>query len=553
MSFEHKILLLLFFLAISFAAVSQPVIQATVVDKDSGQPVPFASIAIAGTSKGTSTNLSGQFSLSVNAADSIKITCVGYESLTLHPNEVTGMILLTPAATQLSEVIISSKPINPRVIVRRAFANISKNYIRSDFQQKFFYRHYCMDDSVYGRLIEASVDILKHQGYRHMRNSSGDHEEIRVNQLRRSLDKTIMAQGHEPISIGNIIQSDLVGYQTKDESPYPKFYEAASNLKTDHENYVYTLDGITVHDGQEVYMINYKSKKDSILTTSGYVPSPSASGSLYIAVGSYAFIKIEDLKQDGLNTIHTTAYYRKFGDYYYPYHFFREGNNSFADNHQHAFHIELMSIEIKPAAENFTGREPDKNALLKIPYDSVFWNNATILKTTPLEDEIIRDLGGGRSLNEQFYRYQQYEWSTSGGGKNGDEKFNWFKEDSKGERVLYICFLKGDLKNYFLELQRIKQLIKQYRNEIAFVFLFVENDETRWQQILTQYSLFTDGILNYRIEDNSAILKTYRVKEMPSYVLVARNGSTYNLIAPRPNDPQLEADFKFLIGQSREQ
>lgn len=553
MSFEHKILLYLFFLSISFTAFSQQVIQATVVDKDSGQPVPFASIGIAGTSRGTSTNLNGQFSLSVNASDSIKITCVGYESLTLHPDKVTAIIVLAPVATHLSEVIISSKPINPRAIVRRAFANISKNYTKSDFQQRFFYRHYCMDDSVYGRLIEASVDILKRQGYRNLRNRSGDREEIRVNQLRRSLDKTIMAQGHEPISIGNIIQSDLVGYQTKDESPYPKFYEAASNLKTDYENYEYTLDGITVHDGQEVYMINYKSKKDSILTTSGYVPSPNASGSLYIAVGSYAFIKTEELKQDGLNTIHTTAYYRKYGDHYYPYHFVREGNNSFTDNHQHAFHIELMSIEIKPVVENFTGREPDKNALLKIPYDSVFWNTATILKTTPLEDEIIHDLGGGRSLNEQFYRYQQYEWSTSGGGKNGDEKFNWFKEDSKGERVLYICFLKGDLKNYFLELQRIKQLIKQYRNEIAFVFLFVENDETRWQQILTQYSLFTDGILNYRIEDNSAILKMYRVKEMPSYVLVARNGSTYDLIAPHPNDPQLEADFKFLIGQSKEQ
>lgn len=553
MSFEHKILILLFFLASSFAAFSQQVLQATVVDKDSGLPVPFASVGIAGTSKGTSTNLNGQFSLTVNRGDSVKISCVGYQSLTLYPNQISPIIELTPAITQLSEVIISSKPINPRVIVRRAFANISKNYTKSDFQQKFFYRHYCMDDSVYGRLIEASVDILKHQGYRHLRNHSGEHEEIRINQLRRSLDRTISAQGHEPISIGNIIQSDLVGYQTKVESTYPKFYEAASNLKTDFEKYVYTVDGITVHDGQEVYMINYKSKKDSILTTSGHVSSPIASGTLYITMGNYAIIKSEETKQDGTNTIHTTAYYRKYGDQYYPYHFIREGNNSLAGNHQHVFHIELMSIEIKSVVEKFTGSEPDKNALLNIPYDSGFWNTATILKTTPLEDKIINDLGGGRSLNEQFYRYQQYEWSTSNGGKNGDEKFKWLKEDSKGERILYISFLNRNTKNYQSELEQIKQLIKQYRSEIAFVFLCVENDEAKWQQLLTRYSLFTDGILNYRIEENSAILKMYNVKEMPTYVLVARNGSIYNLNAPHPDDPQLEADFKFLIGQSNEQ
>jgi hypothetical protein len=190
---------------------------------------------------------------------------------------------------------------------------------------------------------------------------------------------------------------------------------------------------------------------------------------------------------------------------------------------------------------------------LNIPYDSIFWSTATVLKTTPLEDEIIRDLGGGRSLNEQFYRYQQYEWSTSNGGKNGDEKFNWFKEDSKGERILYISFLDRNCKNYLSELEQIKQLIKLYRGKIAFVFLFVENDEATWRQLLTQYSLFTDGILNYRIDDNSSPLKTYHIKEIPSYILVARNGSTYDASAPHPKDPQLEIDFKFLIGQSREQ
>jgi hypothetical protein len=551
MRFEKKAFCLLFILVISVEVFSQQVIQATVVDKDSGQPVPFASVGITRSSKGTSTNLNGQFSLTVQATDSIKISCVGYESLTLHPSEVTALIALTPAATQLSEVIITSKPLNARVIVRRAFANISKNYTRADFQQKYFYRHYCMDDSVYGRLIEASVDIIKHQGYRHLRNHSGDHEEIRVNQLRRSLDKTIMAQGHEPIAIGNIIQADLVAYQTSEASPHPKFYEAASNLKTDLERYTFTVDGITVHDGQEVYMINYESKKDSILTTSGYVPSPRAHGTLFIAVGNYAFIKTEEIKHDGANLIQTTAYYRKYGEHYYPYHFIREGKNAYAGNHQHDFHIELMSIEIKRDVDHFTGQEPDKSTLLKIPYDSVFWSTATVLKTTPLEDEIIRDLGGGRSLNEQFYRYQQYEWSTTNGGTNGVEKFNWFKEDSKDERILFITFLNRECKDYLSELERVKQLTKTYRSDIAFIFVFVENEEARWHQLLSLYSLFTDGILNYRIEEKSSPIKQYGVKDMPKYVLVARNGSIYNLDAPSPNHPQLEEEFKFLIDQSK--
>jgi len=478
---------------------------------------------------------------------------VGYQSISFYSKTIPEIILLKPMITELSEVIITSKPINARTIVRRALANTSKNYSREDFLQKFFYRHYCKDDSVYGRLIEASVDVLKHQGYRHPRNHSGEHEEIRVNQLRRSLDRTEMAQGHEPISIGNILQADLVAYQTHDESPYPQFYEAASNLKTDFNRYSFFVDGITVYDGQEVYMISYESKKDSILTTTGYIPAPSAKGLLYISVGNYAFIKTEDEKQDKSNIIRTTAYYRKFGKYYYPYHFVRDGKNRFADKHQHSFHIEMISVEIQLKPINFKGEEPDKNELLKIPYDSVFWNTTTMLKTTPLEDKIIEDLGGGRSLNEQFYRYQKFQWSTTNGGTNGYDKFNWFRNDSEGERILYLSFIDQNCKDYLLELQRIKQLIKGYRSQISFIIITVENDESTWQQLIDRFSLYTDGIINYRIDDKSDLLKTFKVKALPSFALIARDGNIFALSAPHPTDAQLEKDFSFLIAQSLEQ
>jgi hypothetical protein len=85
------------------------------------------------------------------------------------------------------------------------------------------------------------------------------------------------------------------------------------------------------------------------------------------------------------------------------------------------------------------------------------------------------------------------------------------------------------------------------------VLLCVEKDETAWQELLTQYSLFTDGIHNYRIDENSSLLKHYGVKEIPSYSIVAQNGDIFDLSAAHPNDPQLEKDFKFLIDQASEQ
>ena len=539
------------FLSIGSTGFCQQFIEGTIVDKDSRKPVPFASVGILGTSRGTSSNLYGQFSISITEPVSLKITCIGYESLVVSSATEIGLLELKPIITMLTGIVILDKTVNAKKVLRKAFANIAENYNDKPFLQKFFYRHYCKDDNEYGRLIEASVDVWKDYGYRSVQKSAGDKEEIRVTQLRRSLDKTEMAQGHEPIAIGNILQADIVAYQTAEQSTHMSFYADVSNLRTDFGKYSFSCAGITYYDSLEVYEINYSYKKDSVLTTSGdYLGLTQSTGSLFITTDTYAFVKTEDLKTYGNNTIRTTAYYRKFADRYYPYHFIREGKSFDTDNSVHATHIELMSVEIKSdAKDKFTGTIPTRDELLNIPYDSTFWTTNTILKTTPLEDGIIRDLGGGTSLNKQFYRYHEYEMNVRDGGKNGEEKFNWYKEDSKGNRILYLFFWSGNFQSYSSELELAKRLHKQYRNKIAFVFLSLEDNETIWQQATQRFSLFTDGIINYRIGSKSKIAKSYKVTEIPSFVLIKRSGEIFDSKAKSPTNPLLEQDFKFLIEQ----
>ncbi len=540
---------LILFVAFSPTAFCQQLVEGTIVDKETGKPVPFASIGVVGSSKGTSSNLNGQFSISITEPISLKVTCIGYESVQINSLSEITLIQLKPIITQLSEIVILDRPINARKILRKAFANIDENYNDQPFLQKFFYRHYCKDDNAYGRLIEASVDVWKDRGYRTVQKSAGEKEEIRVTQLRRSLDKTEMAQGHEPISIGNILQADVVGYQTGAKSEHLSFYTDVSNLKTDFEKYNFTCQAITHYDGLEVYQINYSHKRDSVLTTAGnYLELTQASGSLFITTDTYAFVKTEDVKSYQGNTVRTVAYYRKYSNRYYPYHFIREGESHTSENNSHSFHIELMSVEVKnDAREKFIGRLPNKADLLNIPYDSVFWASSTILKTTPLENDIIHDLGGGTSLNKQFYLYHQYEMNVRDGGKNGEEKFNWLREDSKGNRILYLVFWSGSIKPYLAELELAKRLNKLYRNKITFVFLSLDDDENYWQQTVQKFILYSDGIINYRIGSNSKIAKAFGLKEIPAFVLVERGGEVFDLSAKHPSDPLLEKDFKFLI------
>ena len=541
---------LIFFFAISSTAYCQHLIEATIIDAETKTPVSFASIGIVGSSKGTSSDLNGQFSLSVADSDSLKISCIGYQSLIIYSTITSDLIELQPIITQLSEIVILDKPINARRVLRKALARIKENYTNQPFMQKFFYRHYCKDDSAYGRLIEASVDVWKNQGYRSLQKAAGDKEEIRITQLRRSLDKTTMAKGHEPISIGNILQADIVGYQTTDRHKHLSFYTDVSNLITDFDKYSFTCKAITYFDGLEVYEINYTYRKDSVLTTSGkYLALTQVTGSLFVTTDTYAFVKSEEIKSYAGNTLRSLAYYRKYAGRYYPYHFVRDSESHQSHNRTHSVHLELMSVEIKTsAADKFIGHLPNPEELLNIPYDSAFWTSNTILKTTPLEDSIIRDLGGGISLNKQFHLYHEYEMHVREGGKNGEEKFNWFKDNSKGTRILYLLFWSTNFQPYLIDIELAKRLQKKYRNKVTFIFLSLEDDENVWLQTVQQFSLYTDGIINYRIGSRSKTAASLSIAEIPGFMLLTRDGE---MIRPtkRPSDPSLEEDLLKLIRQ----
>src|SRR5688572_28930958 len=171
---------------IGSTALCQKMVEGTIVDDESGDPIPFASIGIAGTSKGTSSNLNGQFSISVTEPISLIVTCIGYETQRVNSLEDLAMIRLRPMATQLDPIVVSNRPIDANRIIRKAFKSIPENYNVQPFLQKFFYRHYCKDDDAYGRLIEASVEVWKSKGYRSTQKSAGEKEEIRITQLRRS-------------------------------------------------------------------------------------------------------------------------------------------------------------------------------------------------------------------------------------------------------------------------------------------------------------------------------------------------------------------------------
>lgn len=104
-----RILLSLFSMACTIAAFTQQTIQGTVTDAATGELLPWCSIAVKGTGKGTITNADGLFRLPLRPNhDTLIITYVGYASLMLPAARLTRdpEIRLTRTGIELEELVI---------------------------------------------------------------------------------------------------------------------------------------------------------------------------------------------------------------------------------------------------------------------------------------------------------------------------------------------------------------------------------------------------------------------------------------------------------------
>lgn len=546
----------LFLFLVPFAIWSQeqaPTIEATVVDSETKEAVAYASVGVLGSYKGTSTNMEGQFSLSLDAKQmtggaKLKISCVGYESATFALGAVPKTIALKPSKVQLRDLVVLEKTLNAAQIVKKALGRVKQNYYAKPFVYKTFYRHYCKDDSVYGRLIEGAVDIYKRKGHKAVTALPGQKEEVRVSQLRRSLDSTKVSGGHAPIALYSVMAGDLISYQFKGGElsvAIDSYAKGVSSLKKDIKNFDLKLEGITSYDGQDVYEISLESNnKVGVQLTSGIMFARKIKGTLFINASNYAVVK-SDMYGFGFDTLHMVNTYQKAGSKYFLRHSTKEGQTYHVQNKfRHTYHLDLMVNEIQlKDFKKFKGKEPGKAELFNVPYDSTFWNGYSILKETPLEEKIIGDLGGSKSLTNQFAIYDtlvraQYERQISGEGQ-----FEEFLKESQGHRILFLSLWASWCGPCIKEMPFEKKLAEEYRGKVTFVMLSLDADEKAWNRALMRHDLRTPYLRHYRIGPEAAYLKFLEVETIPRYVIIQKDGKFFDLNAKRPSDPALKLDL----------
>lgn len=119
-------------LAAFLQADAQSIVRKNIVvaDRESRQPISFASVRFLGTKQGKTADLNGRVSLSANDKARFQFGCVGYDTLAINFEAIQDSVFLIPRTNVLEAVIVApTDESNPRAleIVQRSIRNKKVN------------------------------------------------------------------------------------------------------------------------------------------------------------------------------------------------------------------------------------------------------------------------------------------------------------------------------------------------------------------------------------------------------------------------------------------
>ncbi|MEO1053253.1 MAG: carboxypeptidase-like regulatory domain-containing protein [Bacteroidota bacterium] len=535
------------------------VIKGRVIDLNNKRPVPYASVGIVNSSIGTATNDLGEFELKYACPEqcTLKISSIGYKTYTLVLTEASiGTIALTPSPKVLKEVVVRSKQIDARKVVKKAFRSIKKNYLSAPLTFKSFYRHYSKEDTAYIRLIEAAFDMHYKRGYSRPKNIDASGIKLRLTQLRRSLDVTGGAP-YRSNYIKRTIANDIIAYQGKrDYSAYRDLlWDNNSLLKRNNKDFVFELSKITELDGQEVYEILFSYTPDSLFEQSGYVHA----GKLYITMPDYAIVRYESsthpsqLEHNYHYDRKSIVQYKKYDNKYVLFHIAHDRTTMAKEKNyrRHTEHIEVLINEIvRGKNEKIHRSDITREDMIGMDYDPSFWEKYTVLKANPLESKIIEHLQKDMPFSEQFLLKQAMDRKILAIEKEAYSQFNHYINEEDNQLV-FVSFWTASRDFGMKAFTANQNVVDAYRNKgVKFVHLSIDSDRTAWENSWSSYKLDKD--MHLWIGRYSPVLKGLGLLGLPRYLLYKR-GKLVMKRAPAPGStdfgPLLDRHLKSLPNQ----
>jgi hypothetical protein len=396
--------------AIDTTAHNVKYITGKIVDSETSEPLPFATLALKNTGKGTVTNNNGNYGLKITPDlidDTLSVSYLGYLRREITVKEALGnnvTIKMKREFISIPEIIIRNQ--NPLEIVARALKAIPKNYGTTPALMTGFYREGVLKKSELQTYSEAILQIYKSA---YAGTLLGD--QIKVYKSRK---------------IENSDRRDTLTVRLKAGLSTCLELDGAKNTFDFLDNpadYTYHLTDIVTYDDETAYAIEFEQRES--------VDLPLFEGTSYINTLDYGILSVEfdinpkyihsiknsfvSANTHGFNTWPTsvkyTVSYRKMDDRYFLNHvrgdlIFTSSQKKKLFNTQFKVFFEMAVTEtVLTNVARFDKEDlaPIHSIFAKTikSYDSQFWGNQDFLRP---EDNLLKAL---KNMNVKLQEFSK--------------------------------------------------------------------------------------------------------------------------------------------------
>ncbi len=401
-----KPLLLILLFALPFLCLGQDItVSATIVDKESGEPLGYASIGLKSVAIGTISNINGEFDFHMPAQyrnEVMVISMLGYKNFEAPVWSLIGgpqTIKMEKSPILLEEIVVSDT-LSGQDILEIALARIEQNYPMKPFLLDAFYRDVKKVGGTYISLLEAAVRIYD-ENYEEPRNKYKLRESVRLVEVRQSLgyESRFTTYFDQDNLLEDLLLHNNIRYRHFEdgEEVFSKMVRQQNSFYNDHETYVITYDGkyfmrIFI-DTEDFSIIRFEFEQ-------GFEDD-------YLGKRKDLMSKFAGIKK--------TIEYRKFQGKMYPSFMSVTSRINWYDiatnelKFETELFQELLINKVTPnAKDRIRSTEKMRNYGLQFqdrPYNKEFWDNYNVIKETPLDQQILSDLEKHATLKEQFEEY----------------------------------------------------------------------------------------------------------------------------------------------------
>lgn len=398
----NKVLIIFFLLTSSLAGAQKLIVSAKVVDKETKEPLIFATVGILGKPIGTITNMQGDFDFYIPAEyrnNNLVISILGYNNYeapawTLLDTK-SFVIEMEKSTTVLQEVVVTDSLAGGEIL-HIALSRIEQNYPMTPHLVDGFYRDIKKIGGEYISLLEAAVKIYD-EDYKTPRNKFKLRERVALLEVRRSLgySNKFTAYFDEDNLLEDLLLHNNVRYRQFPEEEV--FFES---LEREKDSYYNDHEIFVVSHRKEYKLVIYIDKKTYGIVHLEYENNKQEIiGKKRGLVSKFVNLKrVIDFKE------YDQKMYLNFLAVDSKINWYDAKTNEL--KFETELHQQLLINDINPVPEERIGTTEKMRSYglqyQDLPYNKKFWENYNVIKESPLDRKIIEDLEKEGPLEKQF-------------------------------------------------------------------------------------------------------------------------------------------------------